>query len=380
MHASKPIKILHVVGGMNRGGVETWLMHVLRHIDRELFQMDFLTHTTAPCAYDDEIRALGSRLLPCLHPSRPWQYARNFKRILRENGSYDVIHSHVHHYSGYVLWLAAQAGIKTRIAHSHSDTAALQARAGFLRRGYLQSMEWLLRRYATCGLSASRKAAAALFGAKWESEPRWRLLYYGIDFSPFYQHISPNTVRSELQIPSDAFVIGHVGSFSPVKNHAFLAEIAAEVVKREPNTYMLLVGDGPLRPTIEQQAQELGIGKQVIFAGVRADVHRMMRAMDVFVMPSFYEGLSIACLEAQGSGLPVILADVIPEEVDQINPLIHRLSLRQTAFVWAENILTRKSRAKITRHEAISMLEKSVFNITYSVRHLQQVYTEHSNL
>src|SRR6476661_2448436 len=90
------IRILHVVGGMNRGGVETWLMHVLRHIDREHFRMDFLVHTALPCAYDEEIRSLGSEIIPCLHPSRPWRYAQHFRRILKENAPYNVVHSHVH--------------------------------------------------------------------------------------------------------------------------------------------------------------------------------------------------------------------------------------------------------------------------------------------
>ena len=103
---TSPVRVLHVLGGMNRGGVETWLMHVLRHIDRNRFRMDFLVHTVNPCAYDDEIHSLGSEIIPCLHPSRPWTYVRNFKRILREHGPYDVVHSHVHHFSGHILRLA----------------------------------------------------------------------------------------------------------------------------------------------------------------------------------------------------------------------------------------------------------------------------------
>ena len=103
------IRILHVVGGMNRGGIETWLMHILRHIDRDRFQMDFLVHTTSSCAYDQEILSLGSQIIPCCQPSQPWLYALNFRRILREYGPYDIVHSYVHHFSGYVLLLAKLA-------------------------------------------------------------------------------------------------------------------------------------------------------------------------------------------------------------------------------------------------------------------------------
>ncbi len=103
MPSQKPIRILHVLGGMVRGGIETWLMHMLRNIDRQRFRMDFLTHTEEHCAHDDEVRSLGSRIISCLHPRRPLQYARRFRRVLRQYGPYDVVHSHVHHYSGYVL-------------------------------------------------------------------------------------------------------------------------------------------------------------------------------------------------------------------------------------------------------------------------------------
>jgi len=115
------MRILQVVGGMNRHGTETWLMNVLRSVDRTRFQMDFLVHTDEQQAYEDEAKALGSQVIRCLHPSRPWMYAKNFRQVLREHGSYDVVHSHIHHYSGFVLRLAHQAGIPLRIAHSHSD-------------------------------------------------------------------------------------------------------------------------------------------------------------------------------------------------------------------------------------------------------------------
>jgi hypothetical protein len=128
---------------MNRGGIETWLMHILRHIDPDRFQMDFLVHTTEPCAYDEEVYAIGSKIIPCLNPSKPWVYASNFKRILREYEPYNIVHSHVHHFSGYVLWLAKQAGIPVRIAHSHNDTSAVEAKAVWHRRLYLALYEGL---------------------------------------------------------------------------------------------------------------------------------------------------------------------------------------------------------------------------------------------
>jgi len=370
------VRILHVVGGMVQGGVETWLMHVLRHIDREHFCMDFLVHTTQPCAYDDEIRALGSQIIPCLDPPRPWLYAHNFKRVLREHGPYDIVHSHVHHYSGYVLRLAQQAGVPVRMAHSHNDTSPVEANAGLMRRGYLTLMKRWIAQYATVGLAASRLAAADLFGPTWEADPRWQILHYGIDLTPFQGHIDPVAVRAELNIPAEVFVMGHIGRFAEQKNHAFLVDIVTEVAKREPRTRLLLVGDGSLRPAIEQKVAQADLTDRVIFAGLRADVPRLMRGvMDVFVLPSFYEGLPLVGIEAQAAGLPVILSDAITEEVDRVRPLVQRLSLSQPASAWAEAILTMRDAAPaITQQEALAVIEKSSLNIQTSVKSLAEVY------
>lgn len=370
------IRILHVLGGMVRGGVETWLMHILRHIDRKHFCMDFLVHTTQPCAYDDEIRALGSQIIPCLDPPRPWLYAHNFKRVLREHGPYDVVHSHVHHYSGYVLRLAQQAGVPVRMAHSHNDTSQVEAWAGLFRRGYLTLMKRWIAQHATVGLAASRLAAADLFGPAWEADPRWQILYYGIDLTPFQGHIDPAAVRAELNIPAEVFVMGHVGRFAEQKNHAFLVDIVIEVAKREPRTRLLVVGDGSLRPAIEQKVAQADLTDRVVFAGLRADAPRLMRGvMDVFVLPSFYEGLPMVGIEAQAAGLPVIFSDAITEEVDRVRPLVQRLSLSQPASVWAEVILAvRDAAPAITQQEALAVIEKSSFNIQTSVKSLAEVY------
>jgi glycosyltransferase involved in cell wall biosynthesis len=374
------IRILHVVGGMARGGIETWLMQILRHIDRDRFQMDFLVHTDRACAYDDEIRALGSQIIPCLYPSRPWIYASNFKRILREYDSYDIVHSHVHYFSGYVLRLAQQAGVPVRIAHNHTDTSSIDAKAGLYRRLYHTLSKWLVARHATFGLGGSRQSASVMFGTAWEADPRWQVLDYGIDLSPFGDPVNPLAVRAELGIPPDAIVIGHVGRFVKVKNHAFLIDIAAEVVKREPNVRLLLVGEGPLRPGIEQKVAQMGLSDRVIFAGVRSDVpHLMLAAMDIFLLPSLYEGRPLVLIESQAAGLPCIFSDVITKEVEAIDPLVQRLSLSQPASVWAEAILaTKTTKPGISQSEALRLIEQSSFNILASAKELAKIYLSRS--
>lgn len=359
-------RVLHVLGGMNRGGAETWLMHVLRHVDRRQFHMDFLVHTTDPCVYDDEIRALGSEVIPCLRPSRPWMYARNFRRILREHGPYDVVHSHVHHFSGLVLKLAEAAGVPGRIAHSHNDTSSADRRTGLLRRAYLTQTAHWIRKHATAGVAASRKAAEALYGKDWQTDPRWSVLHCGVDLDPFREPVDREAVRAELGIPGDALVVGHAGRFFSQKNHRFLVEIAASLFRREPGARLLLIGDGPDRAEIEGRVAQRGIADRVIFAGLRPDVPRLMLgAMDVFVMPSLYEGLPLVGIEAQAAGLPCILSDVITDELDAGQTLVVRLGLDAEPARWAAAILDAANR-RIDARAGVEALTGSTFDIRAS--------------
>jgi len=372
------MRILQVVGGMNRHGTETWLMNVLRSVDRTRFQMDFLVHTDEQQAYEDEAKALGSQVIRCLHPSRPWMYAKNFRQVLREHGSYDVVHSHIHHYSGFVLRLAHQTGIPLRIAHSHSDTVQVESESSLSRKAYCKLMRYWISRYSTTGLSVSKASAPSLFGSNWQKDSRWQVVHCGIDLAPFEISVDSATVRSELGIAPDAFVIGHVGRFYQPKNHSFLVKVFAEVVKHEPKAYLLLVGEGELRLAIEQKVKQLGLTKQVIFTGLRADVHRLMLgAMDVFLFPSLYEGLGLVLIEAQAAGLSCIFSDVVPEEADVIQTLTQRLSLSQSPSEWAAAALAKKQvKKEISQLESLKSVESSSFNIRESLKKLQEKYTK----
>ncbi|MEB3178758.1 MAG: glycosyltransferase family 1 protein [Nostocaceae cyanobacterium] len=373
---NQPLRVLHVLGGMNRGGIETWLMHILRHIDRDRVQMDFIVGTTEPGSYDEEARSLGCRIIPCLHPSKPLMYAANFKRILREYGPYDIVHSHVHFFSGYVLRVAQRSGISIRIAHSHNNTAAAEAAAGWSRRWYLNVMQSWINKYATAGLACSSHAAVDLFGTNWNLDPRWQVLSYGINLAPFQQQLDKLAVRAKLGIPEDAFVIGHVGRFVEQKNHKFLLEIAAEVAKKEPKMYLLLLGEGTLQPDVKQQAVQLGIADRTIFTGSRPDVPNiMLGAMDAFLFPSHHEGLGLVLVEAQAAGLPCIFSDVVPPEADVVKPLVNRLSLSKSATDWATQVLVNRDAAiKLSQASALKLTQTSQFNIATSVQELENFY------
>jgi glycosyltransferase involved in cell wall biosynthesis len=370
-----PLCVLHVLGRMDRGGAETWLMHMLRGIDRRQVRMDFLVHSPLRGVFDDEIRGLGSRILTCPGPNRPWSYVPRLRRILREAGPFDVVHSHVHHFSGVVLAVAASVGVPIRIAHSHNDMAAHEAQSSWPRRAYLRGVNRLLRRYATAGLACSSIAARDLYGSKWESDPRWRRLLYGIDLSPFTAQVDRAAVRRELELPPDALVVGHVGRFVEQKNHSFLVEVAAEVARREPRAHFVLAGDGPLRESIAQDVRRRGLASRFRFLGVRPDVARLMLGgMDLFLFPSRFEGLGIVLVEAQSAGLPCVFTDTVPEEADVVAPLVHRQSLAASPAVWAETVLAALRSSRLDQATALAQVRQSPFDVDRSLGALTEFY------
>jgi glycosyltransferase involved in cell wall biosynthesis len=373
----KPRRILHVVPSLERGGIDVWLMRMLRQIDRMRFPMDFLVLNEAAGALAPEARALGSRVHLCRHARRPWTLQRRFLRLMREHGPYEVVHSHVHHKGGLVLRLAAWYGVPIRVAHSHSDTRAAETGASWLRRVYLMTMGRWIVRYATHRIAVSRSAAEDLFGSHGIRNSGCEIVPCGIDLAAFADGaVSRGAARKTVGLGEDALVIGHVGRFLWAKNHKFLVEVAAALFRREPRARLLLVGNGPLRPEIEALARALAIADRVIFAGARADVPRLlMGAMDVFVFPSRYEGLGLAVVEAQAAGLPCVLASTVPPEADVVPALIHRLPLEAPAEVWAERILNAVAAPRPGREQALAAVQASAFDIQRSVDHLQAIYT-----
>jgi glycosyltransferase involved in cell wall biosynthesis len=372
------MRVLHVLGKMDRAGIETWLMHVLRNRGRRS-AMDFLTHASGPGEYDDEVRSLGSRIFPCVYGGNALRFARGLERNLRSQGPYDVVHSHSHFFSSLVLRVAHRVGVPIRVAHGHQDSTRINARAGLGRRLKLVAMRRWIDLHATIGLAASREAASALFGPRWERDRRWRVLHCGIDLAPFEaDHPNRDRVRAELGIPADAFVIGHVGRFHEHKNHDFLIDIAAEVARHDPRSYLLLVGEGELRPAIEAKVARLGLHDRVIFAGSRSDVPRMMMgAMDTLILPSRVEGLPVVGIEAQAAGLGILLSDFITTELDIVPGLVRRLSLAAPASAWASALLlARESQPPRDPPAALGVVRRSTFNIENGVEALEHAYAE----
>jgi glycosyltransferase involved in cell wall biosynthesis len=373
------VRVLHVVRQMHAGGIAVWLMNILRHIDRARYRMDFLLVHDGPAAYAEEIRDLGSSIATCLGYHNPWKFAGNFREVLRSSAPYDVIHSHIYNYSGFVLKLAAGHHVPVRIAQSHTDTRLKEASQGrwrqLYRHAYLEVTRRWLRRYATVGLAVSRGAADALFGTDWANDARFRVLPLGLDFKPFAAPYDSSEVRASLGLPADAVVIGHVGNYVWHKNHGFLIETGREILAREPRARLLLVGHGLIGSQLEKQVQASGLADRVLITGPRNDVPRLMvGAMDAFLFPSHYEGLGLVLLEAQAAGLPCILTDSLPREVDVVPQLVRRLSLQAPAAAWAAAALQAAQERSMPRQTAFAQIAASDFAIENSVQQLARIY------
>lgn len=363
-------KILHIVGCMSRGGVETWLMHIMRNIDRNQFELHFLVNSETACAYDEEILSLGGKIHYGGHPDRLTKYAREFQAVVRDHGPFDAVHSHVYWYSGFVAWLGHQAGIPIRIAHSHTAVSARPWKIH--RRAYQTLMRALIMRYATHRIGVSQQAGEALFGHK--PEKQYTLLHYGMDFRPFLQPESADKVRQRLGIAPGRKVIGHVGRFVPVKNHAFIVEFFDRIVKSGVDAHLLLVGDGLLSPSVKAQIESRGLSQRCTFAGLQPNVVPFFSAMDVFVLPSLWEGLPLVTFEAQAAGLPVVASTAVPEEVAAIPRLVERIPLSAGADGWASALSRVLKEPSRRRGDEPMLLQSSSFGLPACLEVLSGIY------
>jgi glycosyltransferase involved in cell wall biosynthesis len=360
----RPVRVLHVLGRLQRGGVETWLMRSLRRIDRDRMRFDFLVHSPDAGDYDDEARALGARIIWCPTSAGIFPYARQLMNILRTLGPFDVVHSHVHHFSGVVLAVAALARVPARIAHSHSS--AVDDRPGWRRRLYLRTTHLLLRAFATRVFAASKTAATSLCGPKWTGNDRCTVLHCGIDIAPFRSRPPQADIRQELGIAPDAFVIGHVGRFVPEKNHSFLIDLLGAAAALHSNAQLVLVGSGPTEELARARAAAQGLTPRVHFLGPRDDIGRLLPAFDVFAMPSLREGLGLAAVEAQAAGVAVLLASAIPREAIVDPSLCRVLDLAEGPAAWAQAALAEGARPRAP-DAGIEAVEHSSFNLERSL-------------
>ncbi len=367
------IKVLHILGTLNRGGVETWLMDMLRHVDRTAYQFDFCCLSGGEGDFAPEAKSLGSKVFPIKLTKNLPSFNKRFARLLQE-GQYDIIHSHVHRFSGYILRQAARGGVQSRIAHSF--TAPGKQTNSVTRRAYLALMGRWLTRYATVGLGNSTESMISLFGPDWQSNPQRKLVYCGIDLDLFKQPaMDSHKIREKWNIPETALIVGHVGRLTPAKNHRFALEIAAAMQQLDARIWFLFVGDGPLRAEMEGIALENGL-RRVVFTGIVEDVTTYLKIMDLFLFPSLWEGLPQSVIEAQVVGLRCLCSDAVTREVAVVPEAVQFLPLNLPAVEWAKRIRAMLDAPRVDTQMAWELVATSPFAIENSVSALTQIYRE----
>lgn len=336
------IRVLQVLGTTNLGGAESRIMDLYRHMDREQIQFDFLVHSGKKGFFDDEIKRLGGRIyyLPSFRVYNYFTYKKACRSFFSEHGEYAAVHGHMTSTASIYLPQAKKAGVPLTIAH---------ARSAGVDKGLKGIITKLLRRnlYKKCDkmFACSDLAAEAVFGKKRYQEGKVTILPNAIDTKDFLPNIEiRNKIRSEYGI-TDKFVIGHVGRFHYAKNHEFLISIFAAVLKRKENAVLMLLGDGPLREKVEQQASQLGIQEKIIFAGNQNPVAPFYQAFDCFLFPSRFEGMPGTVVEAQAAGLTCLISDTITKQV-KATELVSFMSIEEMPAEWAEELLLKAERNK----------------------------------
>lgn len=357
-----PVRVLHIVTYMGRGGLETMLMNYYRQIDRSKVQFDFLVHREFEADYDAEIHELGGKIY---HISRliPWShsYRRKLKHFFQEHPEYKIVHVHQDCLSSVALQCAMECGVPVRIAHSHNSNQDRNWKY-IVKRYYMKKISI----YATDLLACSNAAGKWMF-----RENTFQIVHNAINIAKYkYSSEISQKIRKQLNV-ENKIVIGHVGRFNPQKNHEFLIDIFAECMKENLNVVLMLVGDGNGKCKIEDKVKKLEISDKVIFTGIRDDVSELMQAMDIFVFPSLFEGLPVTMIEAQAAGLPCVISNMIPSESIVTENLVSVMKLSDSPSNWAEHIL---SRVMEERRDCSDEIKRAGYDIETASKNLEEFY------
>lgn len=357
------IRILQVVTHMDRGGLETMLMNYYRHMDRSRVQFDFLTHRDYDGDYGEEIKKLGGILyhMPVLNPFSP-SYRRSLGKFFDDHPEYKIIHVHQDCLSGVILHVAKEHGVPVRIAHSHG---ASQIRD--IKYPIKLVYRHFIARYATKLMACGEDAGKWMFcGAPFE------ILSNAIPAADYsFAGEKKRIQREKWGIQPHELLIGHVGSFTIPKNHLFLLDVFYEIQKHTP-AKLMIVGDGNLRPSIEEKIRKLGLEEKVILTGLRSDVPELLQAMDVFVFPSLYEGLPVTLVEVQASGLPCLISDKVPIEC-KMTEAVQQIPLTDSPEIWAEKAV---EAAQTPRKNTYEEIKAAGYDIVENAKRLQKIYEE----
>lgn len=367
------IRVLHVIGAMDRAGAETMIMNYYRAIDRNEIQFDFLVHTDRHCDYDDEIESLGGNIyhIPRFNGLNHFSYKKACHEFFEAHPEIDIVHGHIG--IGAPIYLsAANAAHKFTIAHAHSENFYTG-----INKIVFSIATHPTRKIAQTFFACSPQACIDTFGQDVLKKNICKIVNNGVDTENLKNRARKReSYRNKLGLV-DRPVFGHVARFIPVKNHEFLIEVFAEIVRLSPNAQLLLLGDGPNRAQIESMVKNLALENNVRFLGVRADVPELLAAMDAFIFPSTKEGLPVSVIEAQAIGLPVLLSEGITETAT-ILPTATRMPLDDGPRAWATRALAMLDE-RLPLEKAQEELIAAGFDANQNARELSAFYNDMAN-
>lgn len=355
-------RILHIIGKMDRAGAETMLMNLYRHIDRSKVQFDFVTFTTDKGDYDDEIIALGGQIIPIVAKDSIGRMGKLY-RFLNAHPEYDVVHSHVLLNNAFQLTAASIAGVKMRISHSHNTS---NGGKGAIASAYEKLAKRTINRLATHKIACGSEASTYLYG----DDDNVIILPNAVDVKAIQKTV--NASRKNPQFDNNVLNIIQVARFMPVKNHAFVLDIAAALKEKQANFVIHLVGDGQLRTQIEEQVTNRKLTDHIKFWGLRTDVIELMANVDIMILPSLHEGFPVVLVESQAVGLPTLVSDMVAKEVDLGLGLVEFLSI-DNAEIWADKILN-FTKMHLSDEQIFNLLSEQGFDIYQNAMALQQIY------
>lgn len=363
---AKTIRILQIMGKVGSGGVESVIMNYYRHINKEKVQFDFVVHKDAEKAYVNEIHSLGGVVYEVTpYSENIIKFTYEIYKIVKV-GNYNIVHSNLNSLSFFPLIAAYFAGAKVRILHNHTMANKSEGIRSWIKCTLRPFAKIFANQYWACG----KDAAEWIYGKKSISRNEVTIVNNAIDLNKFAFNMNlRNKLRSELKV-EDCLVIGHVGRFVATKNHSLLIEIFNKLVNIKDDSRLLLIGDGPLVKPIMNKVNALGLMDKILFLGERRDVADLYNAMDIFVLPSLYEGLPVVGVEVQANSLPSLMSNSITKEIKYSN-IVFFVDIASEIENWVEKIID-ISRKKVRKCNYESNISK--FDINKQCEKLEQVY------
>lgn len=366
------IRVLHVIGAMDRAGAETMIMNYYCAIDRNEIQFDFLVHTDRHCDYDDEIEALGGNIyhIPRFNGLNYFGYKKACREFFKHHPEIDIVHGHIESSASIYLPEAHKAG-KATICHSHQANGPITLTELAFRAVTLRNKH-AADRYMACSI----KSGIDRFGHAVVESDRFSVLKNAIAIEKYASSKEERKRTKEKFGLNGKPVFGHVGRFTEAKNHPFLIQVFERIKQSEPNAQLLLIGRGENEEKIRELVESKQLNDSVHFLGIRNDVEAIMKAMDVFLFPSLYEGLGIVVIEAQASGLPCIVSEAIPDEA-VILPTMVRLPLASSRR-WATAAIDSLSFDRGVLSSQRTIVEHG-YDIRISAKKLTDTYQQMAN-